>query len=98
MELIKGVDLGTAVSTRGCYTEHQAVAMLIEVLHALKTMHDHGLVHRDIKPTSVMLTDENRIKLIDFGCAGGAGLDVPQWHMSLSQFTTYIAPEVGDGK
>src|SRR5580692_4075582 len=47
----------------------RAVALTIAICDALDTMHKHGVVHRDLKPENVMVDDDDRIKLIDFGIA-----------------------------
>jgi eukaryotic-like serine/threonine-protein kinase len=47
----------------------RAVKLTLAICDALDTMHKHGVVHRDLKPENVMVDDEDRIKLIDFGIA-----------------------------
>jgi serine/threonine-protein kinase len=47
----------------------RAVNLTLQICDALDTLHKHGVVHRDLKPENVMVDDEDRIKLIDFGIA-----------------------------
>jgi len=47
----------------------RAVNLTLQMCEALDAMHKHGVVHRDLKPENVMVDDQDRIKLIDFGIA-----------------------------
>jgi eukaryotic-like serine/threonine-protein kinase len=47
----------------------RAVKLTLAICDALDTMHKHGVVHRDLKPENVMVDEQDRIKLIDFGIA-----------------------------
>lgn len=71
MELVRGPTLMTLLQQRGALTLTQALHIAREVLQALSFLHDHGLVHRDIKPGNVHLTSNHgapwTIRLFDFG-------------------------------
>lgn len=68
MELIQGETLG-ALLDRGAMTAEAAIAVLDQLLDAVGYAHEHGVVHRDIKPDNIFITPDGRIKLTDFGIA-----------------------------
>ena len=70
MELLPGRTLRDVLSERGALTPRESVSVLEPVLGALAAAHRAGIVHRDVKPENVILTDDGRIKVADFGLAG----------------------------
>ncbi|MEV6012260.1 protein kinase [Streptomyces sp. NPDC051976] len=68
MEYVDGTTLAELVR-RGPLPVQQAVNVVCEVLDALAHSHEHGIVHRDIKPGNVMLTRAGTAKVLDFGIA-----------------------------
>jgi serine/threonine-protein kinase len=70
MELLDGVDLFSQLSSRGPVSAARALEILEQVCAATSAAHDLGIVHRDIKASNVMLTEDlSRSVLIDFGLA-----------------------------
>jgi tetratricopeptide (TPR) repeat protein len=68
MELVRGEAL-SAVLTRGRLPVAQAVEYAIQILEALRTAHEAGVVHRDLKPGNIMITPGGLVKVLDFGIA-----------------------------
>ena len=68
MELVEGADLMDVIRT-GRMTQEMALALLPQICDALQFAHDHGIVHRDVKPSNIMLTRDGRVKMADFGQA-----------------------------
>ncbi|MCV7174669.1 protein kinase domain-containing protein [Mycolicibacterium sphagni] len=67
MELIEGGTLRELLRERGPMPPHAAAAVLRPVLGGLATAHHAGLVHRDVKPENVLISDDGDVKLVDFG-------------------------------
>ena len=67
-ELLQGQTLRDALG-HGALAPRQAVAYAIEIAHGLAAAHEKGIVHRDLKPENVFVTDDGRVKILDFGLA-----------------------------
>lgn len=67
-QFIKGINLRNYISTQ-LYSSNKAIHISLELIKALKIIHTRGLVHRDVKPENIMITDTNAIVLLDFGIA-----------------------------
>ena len=67
MELVEGGTLRELLRERGPMPPHAAAAVLRPVLGGLATAHRAGLVHRDVKPENVLISDDGEVKLVDFG-------------------------------
>ena len=69
MELIEGRDLSTILHDRGALSVEDAVRVAIGVAGALEVAHRKGIVHRDVKPGNILITDNGDVKVTDFGIA-----------------------------
>jgi predicted Ser/Thr protein kinase len=69
MECISGRTLNDVVKKDGPLSDERASRIVEDVLSALEVAHRAGIVHRDVKPANVMITDDGRTKLADFGIA-----------------------------
>ena len=76
MELLRGHTLSHLID-RGVVEPQAALSILDQLLEALDYAHAMGVVHRDVKPDNVFITDEGRVKLTDFGVAHVSRLDGP---------------------
>jgi serine/threonine protein kinase len=68
MELMKGMSLRDRLAT-GPLKMHQLVDIGIEIADALHAAHAEGIIHRDIKPGNIFLTERGHVKILDFGLA-----------------------------
>ena len=67
MELVEGGTLRELLRERGPMPPHAVVAVLRPVLGGLGVAHQAGLVHRDVKPENVLISQDGEVKLVDFG-------------------------------
>jgi serine/threonine-protein kinase len=97
-EYVDGENLKALVGREGPLSERDALGLALQVARGLAFAHGQGLVHRDVKPQNVLLDEEGRAKVTDFGIA--RTLDVAR---GLTQTGTvmgtsdYIAPEQARG-
>ena len=68
MEFVEGACLGKFVRDDSLDLETR-FAVLIQAMRALRTAHRHAIVHRDVKPDNLLLAEDGRVKLMDFGIA-----------------------------
>ena len=69
MELIDGGDLAEVIRERGTLEPAAAARIAQQIYEALDAAHARGIIHRDIKPTNVLMTSGGRVKVADFGIA-----------------------------
>ncbi|PYU22689.1 MAG: hypothetical protein DMG30_14030 [Acidobacteria bacterium] len=99
MEWFEGKPLRQIMSEEKL-TAERAVRIVIGICQVLEYIHNHGIVHRDLRPEHILVDTEDHIKLIDFGAAGqAAGRRLT--FTNISQITggsEYISPEELKGK
>jgi eukaryotic-like serine/threonine-protein kinase len=98
MELVQGRTLRDLirerVSTHGRFTPAEALSIMEPVLSALSAAHRAGLVHRDVKPENILLSDDGLVKVADFGLARAIDADATSTRTGLMMGTVaYCAPE-----
>ncbi len=69
MEMLSGCNLKEYINHKGALPLPEVLDISIAVLSALEEAHKHGVIHRDLKPSNIFLTDNQEIKLMDFGLA-----------------------------
>jgi len=98
MELVEGGTLRELLAERGPMPPHAVAAVLRPVLGGLAAAHRAGLVHRDVKPENVLISDEGEVKLVDFGlvrAVAAAGITSTSVILGTA---AYLSPEqVKDG-
>src|SRR4051812_12172461 len=67
MELLDAQSLHDEVAANGPLDEQRAIEVGRQIASALRAAHEHGITHRDVKPRNVLLLDDGRVKLADFG-------------------------------
>lgn len=96
-ELVKGKTLRDALSLRGKFSFLEACDIMYQLCSAVYYAHQHGVIHRDIKPQNVFITADGLIKLGDFGIATFQNSS----HVTRSDVVVgsvhYMAPEISEG-
>ena len=93
MEYVQGRTLRDLLRERTRLTPEEALWVLEPVLAALSAAHAAGLVHRDVKPENVLLADDGRVKVADFGLARAAANLEATSATSLIGTVAYLSPE-----
>ncbi|MGV9617418.1 serine/threonine-protein kinase [Streptomyces tendae] len=93
MELVDGGSLADRVVSRGPVDAAEAARIGIALLDALGTAHTAGILHRDVKPSNVLVADDGRVVLTDFGVAQVAGATTLTESGSFVGSPEYTAPE-----
>ena len=97
MEYIRGESLADMIAREGQLEEDLALDVLEQAAHGLAVIHRMGLVHRDIKPGNLMITQNGQIKITDFGIAKAAAA-VPLTRTGMVVGTAqYVSPEQAQG-
>ncbi|GAA2329858.1 serine/threonine-protein kinase [Streptomyces cuspidosporus] len=97
MELIEGRSLADVVRDDGPLTPRRAAEVGLAVLDVLRAAHQAGILHRDVKPSNVLISDDGRVVLTDFGIAQVEGDPSVTSTGMLVGAPSYISPERARG-
>ncbi len=98
LELVPSRNLAMMIGENGALTAGQAAVVGFATAGGLRAAHRSGITHRDVKPGNVLIADDGRVKLTDFGIARNAA-DAPMTSVGLVLGSpAYIAPEVAAGQ
>ena len=94
MEYVPGHTVRDVLRTHGALAPAQALAIIDPVLEALAAAHRAGYVHRDVKPENVLISEDGRVKVTDFGLARAIeGADSGKTQGLLLGTVAYLSPE-----
>ncbi|MEZ0581358.1 serine/threonine-protein kinase [Nocardioides sp. MH1] len=96
-EYVDGTTLAQMVRARGGLSPDEAAPVLLQAAEALAAAHRGGIVHRDVKPSNILIAADGTVKLSDFGIARGiADASLTQTGL-VTGSPAYLAPEVATG-
>ncbi|MDN3293528.1 serine/threonine-protein kinase [Streptomyces ficellus] len=93
MELVRGLTLAETLDAEGPMPPRRAAHIGAEVLAALRAAHEAGVLHRDVKPSNVLLANDGRVVLTDFGIATVEGTSNLTMTGELVGSPEFLAPE-----
>jgi serine/threonine-protein kinase len=100
MEYVNGVTLRDIVHTDGPIPSERAIEIIADACQALNFSHQHGIIHRDVKPANIMISTTNAVKVMDFGIAralADSGNSVTQTAAVIGT-AQYLSPEQARGE
>src|SRR5687768_12775766 len=96
MEYLEGRSLKQVLQEEGPLPADRAIDVVVQILQAARFAHQRGIVHRDMKPHNVILDDEGRAKVTDFGIARAGASDMTETG-SIMGTAQYLSPEQAQG-
>ena len=97
MEYIDGKTLKNLIKKRGALTVAEVVDIMLQLTSAISCAHDSYIIHRDIKPQNVMILDDGRVKITDFGIAIASNASELTQTNSVMGSVHYLPPEQANG-
>ncbi|MEV7202989.1 serine/threonine-protein kinase [Streptomyces griseoluteus] len=98
MELVRGRSLADVLETSGPLSVTESARVGAEVLDALRAAHEVGVLHRDVKPANVLLSDDGRVVLTDFGIASVEGSSALTMAGEVIGSPEFLSPERALGR
>jgi len=100
MEYVEGVTLRDIVHNDGPIEPRRAIEIIADACQALNFSHQHGIIHRDVKPANIMMSKSGAVKVMDFGIARAlhdGGVSVTQTAAVIGT-AQYLSPEQARGE
>ena len=97
MEYINGKTLKSLIKKRGILTLEEVIDIMLQLTSAVSCAHDSYIIHRDIKPQNVMILEDGRVKITDFGIAMALNNNELTQTNSVMGSVHYLPPEQANG-
>ncbi len=97
MEFINGKTLKSLIKKRGALTLSEVIDIMLQLTSAVACAHDSYIIHRDIKPQNVMILEDGRVKITDFGIAMALNSNELTQTNSVMGSVHYLPPEQANG-
>ena len=98
MEYVEGTDLAELIRERGRLSPDEAAPILAQIASALAAAHGAGIVHRDVKPSNILVAPDGQVKLSDFGIARTSADPALTQTGLVTGSPAYLSPEVASGQ
>lgn len=98
MEFLQGRELRDVLNEKPMLPVAQVLDIVIQVAHGLAYAHEHGIVHRDVKPSNIMVLGDGHVKITDFGIARMSSAAVRTQTGMVLGSPKYMSPEQVMGK
>ncbi|MFJ8112984.1 serine/threonine-protein kinase [Streptomyces sp. NPDC096132] len=98
MEIVRGISLAELLDAEGPLEPARAAYIGAEVLSALRAAHEAGVLHRDVKPANVLMSNDGRVVLTDFGIATVEGTSALTMTGEVIGSPEFLAPERALGR
>jgi serine/threonine protein kinase len=98
MELVEGETLAARLQREGPLPAPEAARIAADVADALEEAHREGIVHRDVKPSNIMLTRQGEVRVMDFGIAAAAWAESNTTTGAVFGTAAYLSPEQAAGE
>src|SRR6266481_1576804 len=98
MDFVEGQDLRALLLEKGKFLPEQAARVMLQICRALEAAHAESVIHRDLKPQNIMLTQDGRVYVMDFGIARSAYLPGMTQTGALIGTPEYMSPEQARGE
>src|ERR687894_479258 len=98
MEYLSGGTLKDRILSKGALPTRTAAAVALQIAEALRAAHERGVIHRDIKPHNILITESGDVKVTDFGIARAASSSTMTRTGSILGTAHYISPEQAMGE
>ena len=97
MEFVKGKTLKSLIKKRGALNLTEAIDIMLQITSAVACAHDSYIIHRDIKPQNVLILEDGRVKITDFGIAMALKNNELTQTDSVMGSVHYLPPEQANG-
>jgi hypothetical protein len=97
MEYLSGGTLKDRIMSEGALSPQTVVEVALQITEALQAAHERGVIHRDIKPRNILITDSGHVKVTDFGIARAAEATTISHPGDILGSVKYMSPEQAAG-
>ncbi|NLZ93774.1 MAG: PASTA domain-containing protein [Firmicutes bacterium] len=98
MEYIHGQSLKELIESQGSLPFRTAAEYAMHIALALSNAHKHGIIHRDVKPHNILISDDGRVKVTDFGIAQAVTASTVTYNGAILGSVHYFSPEQARGE